>query len=248
MKSLTNILLMFAVFVTGASILVIEVVGVRVLSPYYGNTIFTVSGVISVILVALSCGYYAGGILADRLPSLRRFFGLIFASGIVLLALFTIGKIVLPVLSSKLSIVAGPLVSALLLFLLPALLLGMMCPYAIKLQSIYVPQKGIGSVAGSIFFWSTLGSIAGSLCAGFVLIPHLGIDRIFVATGLVLSTLGLTPLLFLGLKKRSLSQFLLAWLLALGAASFTIGRENRKILYKQDAVYQQITIYVSDGY
>ncbi len=243
MKSLTNVLLLFAVFLTGASVLIIEVVGVRVLSPYYGNTIFTVSGVITVILIALSCGYYVGGILADRYPSLRRFFGLIFASGVALLSLFTIGKMVLPALSSKLSIVAGPLVSALLLFLFPALLLGMMCPYAVKLQSVYVPQKGIGSVAGGIFFWSTLGSIAGSLCAGFILIPHLGIDRIFIATGLVLSALGLTPLFFLGISKRRLGQSLLVWLLALGAASFTVGRTDRSVLYRKDAVYQQIAIY-----
>lgn len=243
MKSLTNVLLTSAVFLTGASILIIEIVGVRVLSPYYGNTIFTVSSVITVILIALSCGYYLGGILADRHASLRHFFGLIFASGLVLLSLFTIGRIVLPALSSKLSIVAGPLVSALLLFLFPALLLGMMCPYAVKLQSLHVPQKGVGSVAGGVFFWSTLGSIAGSLCAGFVLIPHLGIDRIFIGTGFLLSALGLTPLFFLGLSKGRLGQLSFLLLLALGAAYFTIGRPDRNVLYRKDALYQQITIY-----
>src|SRR5579862_5382990 len=111
MDSLKAYVVAAAVFLTGASVLIIEVVGVRVLSPYYGNTIFTVSGVISVILVALSCGYYMGGVLADRFPSLHCFFGLIFGSGVVLLALFAIGKIALPALSTKLSIVAGPLVS-----------------------------------------------------------------------------------------------------------------------------------------
>ena len=45
--------------------LIVEVLAVRVLSPYYGNTIFTVSSVISVILLALSAGYYAGGALVD---------------------------------------------------------------------------------------------------------------------------------------------------------------------------------------
>ena len=70
-----------AVFLTGASVLVVEVTAVRVLSPYYGNTIFTVSSVISIILLALSAGYYAGGILADRRPSLRAFFAIIAASG-----------------------------------------------------------------------------------------------------------------------------------------------------------------------
>jgi hypothetical protein len=46
---------------TGAGVLIVEVLAVRVLSPYYGNTIFTVSSVISVVLLALSAGYYIGG-------------------------------------------------------------------------------------------------------------------------------------------------------------------------------------------
>src|SRR5437870_2134490 len=71
MKSTSRYLLPAVVFVTGASVLIVEVLAVRVLSPYYGNTIFTVSSVISVILLALSVGYYAGGALADRNPSLR---------------------------------------------------------------------------------------------------------------------------------------------------------------------------------
>ncbi len=197
MKSLNRILLPFAVFITGASVLIVEVVGVRVLSPFYGNTIFTVSSVISVILLALSCGYYAGGRVADRHPTLQYFFGLILVSGLTLLFFYCLGTIVLPILSSKLSISLGPLVSATLLFLLPALLLGMLSPYAVKLQSVQFPEQGVGSVAGSIFFWSTLGSIAGSLSAGFVLIPHVGIDRILIANGVALSTLGLGSLLLL---------------------------------------------------
>jgi predicted membrane-bound spermidine synthase len=58
-------LLPLTVFITGACVLVLEIVAVRVLSPYYGNTIYTVSSVISVILAALSLGYYIGGRLSD---------------------------------------------------------------------------------------------------------------------------------------------------------------------------------------
>src|SRR6266850_1372442 len=116
-------LLPAVVFLTGASVLIVELLAVRVLSPYYGNTIFTVSSVISVILLALSVGYYAGGALADRHPSLRLFFGLILISGIVLLAFHAVGTALLPRFSGTLSIETGPLVSAALLFLLPALFL-----------------------------------------------------------------------------------------------------------------------------
>src|SRR6478736_7315981 len=112
MRRLQPWLLPSVVFLTGASVLVIEVLAVRVLSPYYGNTIFTVSSVISVILLALSCGYYAGGRLADRYPTLQYFFGLILVGGLVLLSFYCLGTILLPILSSKLSLSMGPLVSA----------------------------------------------------------------------------------------------------------------------------------------
>jgi len=127
MKLLRHIVLPLTVFIAGASMLIVEVIGIRVLSPFFGNTIFTVSSVISVILLALSCGYYAGGKLADRHATLEYFFGLIFLSGLTLLAFYSFGKFLLPAVSSKFSITVGPLVSAVLLFLLPAAFLGR-CP------------------------------------------------------------------------------------------------------------------------
>ena len=58
--------LLFVVFATGAAVLVVEVVATRVLAPYFGNTIFSISSIISTILAALSFGYYFGGKLADK--------------------------------------------------------------------------------------------------------------------------------------------------------------------------------------
>jgi len=51
--ALPRYLLPAVVFLTGACVLIVEVLAVRVFSPYYGNTIFTVSSVITVILLAL---------------------------------------------------------------------------------------------------------------------------------------------------------------------------------------------------
>ena len=238
-----SILVPTSVFITGASILVIEVAGVRALSPFYGNTIFTVSSVISVILLALSCGYYAGGKLADRKASLQSFFELILTSGLVLLVLYVLGTVALPTLSSKLSISMGPLVSAVILFLLPALLLGMLSPYAIKLQSVLNPGQGVGTISGNMFFWSTLGSIAGSLAAGFVLIPHIGIDRLLIANGIVLSLLGLTPILLMRVTRGRIIAALLAFAFATVGACFAAAHARRHVLYTHDGVYQKITIY-----
>ena len=250
MKALQRGLLPAVVFLTGASVLIVEVLAVRVLSPYYGNTIFTVSSVISVILLALSVGYYAGGVLADRRPSLQWFFSIILASGLLLLAFHFLGTLILPAISGRFSIEVGPLVSSALLFLLPALLLGTLSPYAVKLQSVHVPAQGVGSVAGQIFFWSTLGSILGSLLAGFVLIPNFGVDRILIANGVLLSALGFVPLVILGTRGAGLYMALVAFVLLAAAPAFTAQpvTEGETVIYQKDGVYQKITIYEGSYY
>jgi spermidine synthase len=237
------VLLGGSVFITGASVLILEVVAVRILSPYYGNTIFTVSSVISVILLALSVGYYVGGALADRRPSLEWFFSIILAGGVLLLAFHLVGIVTLPKIGPTLSIVSGPLVSATLLFLAPALLLGAIAPYAVKLHSLAAPNTGVGRTAGAIFFWSTLGSITGSLLAGFVLIPRVGIDRIIIGTALVLVLLGTGALVVLRTRRTRIYAAGVASLVVFGLAWWIATPLDASVVYMRDGVYQKITIY-----
>jgi spermidine synthase len=243
MQSLKRFLLPFTVFITGASILIVEVVGLRVLSPFYGNTIFTVSSVVSVILFALSCGYYSGGKIADRRAALRYFFGLIFVSGVVLLLFYSLGTILLPILSLRLSIETGPLISALLLFFPGAFLLGMLSPYAVKLQSLRLGEQSVGSAAGGIFFWSTLGSISGSLSAGFVLIPRFGVDRILITNGIVLCAMGFLFFLLSDSGKKWMYISGIVFACAATAAGAAARHARRDVLYVKDGVYQKIAIY-----
>ena len=242
LKSLKYNTLPIAVFITGACVLIVEVVATRVLSPFYGNTIFTVSSVISVILAALSVGYYAGGRLADRHPSLRWFFSIILLSGLILLLFHFIGTITLPILGYALSFSIGPLISSLLLFFLPAFLLGTLSPFAIKLQSLNFPKQGVGSIAGKIFFWSTLGSIIGSLLAGFILIPHFGVNQIVIANGVTLFFLGLIPLLMLG-EKKYLNKSLLALIILVGVSVYISQATKGNVVYSKDGIYEKVTIY-----
>lgn len=244
-KFLKQNLLPISVFITGACVLIIEVVAVRALSPHYGNTIFAVSSVISVILAALSIGYYIGGKFADKHPSLRWFFGIILISGLVVLAVHLLSIIILPVLSASLSLASGPLISSLLFFLAPALLLGMLSPYAIKLQSVQVPEQGVGSVSGKMFFWSTLGSIFGSLLAGFVLIPSFGINYIFIATGIALFLLGFIPLAVIGFDRKWLIKSVFFILVLAGVTISTAHQAKGDALYSKDGVYEKIMIYDS---
>ena len=233
----------FVVFITGACVLIIEIVATRILSPYFGNTIFTISSVIGIVLAALSIGYYYGGKLADKSASAQVFYTIILASGVSVVVLHILSIILLPVLGYKLSLTSGPIVTAIVLFFAPAALLGMLSPFAIKLQVMRFPKMGIGEVTGGIFFWSTVGSIFGSLFAGFVLIPRFGIDAIVLGVALTLGLLGLFPLLRYRAPKKTLYSFVLLLVGGVVIVASLLADTDENIVYRQDGVYEKITIY-----
>lgn len=235
------------VFLTGACVLVIEVVATRILAPYFGNTIFSYSSILGVVLAALSIGYYYGGRLADSRPDARLFYGIIAAGGVAVMLLHILTITLLPILSRQLSITTGPLVSSVVLFLLPAILLGMLSPFAIKLQQAFVPQKGIGSIAGEMFFWSTLGSIAGSLITGFVLVPFFGVDHIILGVGVVLIALGVLPLIALtGKRFRALGVLAIlvsiVFAMQVPVMADVITKQDG-LVYSKDGLYEKLSIY-----
>ena len=246
--------LSFVVFTTGAIVLVVEIAAIRVLSPYFGNTIYTASSVISTILAALSLGYRIGGRMADKHPTERFFYTLIIISGLLLTLTYIFILFVLPIMGYFFSVVIGPLISAIIIFFAPSLILGMLSPYAIKLQKESMPQEGLGKLTGDIFFWSTLGSIFGSLLAGFYLIPHMGVDKIFISSSLALIILGLVGLkMSSSIDKKIFKDTSLIVLLFMVGMSFNLSflifkygygvQYNAKILYKKDGIYEQLMIY-----
>jgi hypothetical protein len=63
-------LLRVAVLIGGASVMVVEILGSRVLAPVFGTTLHVWSALITVTLAALAIGYAVGGRVADRRPGL----------------------------------------------------------------------------------------------------------------------------------------------------------------------------------
>ncbi len=78
----------------------------------------------------------------------------------------------------------GPLVSSLVLFLVPSVFLGTVSPFAVRLQARAVAS--VGSTAGGLYAISTAGSILGTLVTAFYLIAVLGVANIVHGLGLTL--------------------------------------------------------------
>ncbi len=196
------------VFICGAVVMGLETSGSRMLAPYFGSTIFVWGSLIGVVLTALSLGYYLGGRMADRNPSYPVFCMLILTAGALILIIPTMSSSVFDLaVSWNLGERYGPLVPATALLMLPSFLLGIISPYAIKLVAKDV--AGIGNVSGNLYSLSTAGSIAGTFLTTFVLIPEMGVVRIFQLLGSVLLLVSL-----LGLGSRTRSLFILAILIS----------------------------------
>jgi len=230
MKHLRVPFLYMTVFITGLTVLILEILGTRIIGPFYGTTIFVWSSLISVTLGFLALGYWLGGLIADKKNNARVFYSLIFLTAP---ALFLIMKLHQPILSftDQFGLKLGPLVAVFLLFSIPLFLLGTVTPFAIRFRAQAV--QSIGSTSGSIFAFSTVGSLCGALLAGFFLIPYFSISSIFISLGWILifvSVLGL--LLFEGYHKHILRLFLLGGIIiavVLGIPVVTVDSSQNSI-------------------
>ena len=201
-KNMAGLYLYFSVFLSGGSILVMEIAAGRVLAPHFGNTLYTWTSMIGIILAALSLGYSIGGRLADRKPSTKLFF-LLMLGGAGLVALVpALRGILLPAMEEGLGLRSGPVFAGLLLFAAPGCVLATLTPFAVKLAARGVGS--LGAVTGNLFTWSTVGSILGTFATGFVFIPFFGLNGIFLTTA---GALALTALFGLYLSGDLASLF-----------------------------------------
>ncbi|MBI4612132.1 MAG: fused MFS/spermidine synthase [Planctomycetes bacterium] len=186
------------VLTAGAVLMGLEIVGSRLLAPHFGNSVFVWGSLISVFLTALSAGYYAGGYLADRKPSFVLLNGLcILVAALILVVPWKGHDLCRSLVSSGFEEETGPLVAAAILFLPASLILGMVSPFSVRLSAPSV--ESVGRSAGTLYALSTLGSIAGTLVTTFVLIPKLGVARIFQGLG---GTMLVVPGALLVLRRR----------------------------------------------
>src|SRR5438105_3226931 len=136
-----SVLIYLIVIVSGAAVLSMEILGTRILGPFYGVSIFLWSALISVTLVALSAGYLFGGMLADRSPSITRLCLLLAAAGLWVLLVPWIKRPIL-VFAENFGLRWAVLASAFVLFFPALTLLGMVSPYAIKLKTRSLDEVG----------------------------------------------------------------------------------------------------------
>ncbi|HEV3480107.1 MAG TPA: fused MFS/spermidine synthase [Gaiellaceae bacterium] len=171
------ILVAVAVFVSGAVVLGMEIAASRVLAPFFGNSLFVWGALIGVVLAGLALGYWAGGWLADRLPTPSLLAGVMSLGSLFVLAIPALDE---PVLEAIVEWDPGPrlnpLFAAIALFGPASFVLAGVAPIAVRLRAQSLTT--LGQTAGRLFAISTAGSIAGTFATAFWLIPEFGTDQL----------------------------------------------------------------------
>ena len=232
-------ILELTVFLSGFIVLTYEVVGARILGPYYGTSTFVWTAMIGIILASLSIGYYIGGRLADRKDArIEHLANMILYAGLAIAVTYIIRKPLLEILSqSTHDIRIGSVIAAIILFLPASILLGMVSPYAVKLRIEWL--KSSGSTIGNMSALGTLGSILGTFISWFYLIPHFGMSIILGILPLSLIFLSLLIAPHNRVIFKTVSSIVLIFIF------FSLERAYAwsSIIEETDTLYSHIRIY-----
>lgn len=168
----------------------IELLGGRILAPFFGSSVHIWGSIITVFMLSLSLGYLLGGKLSTRSPSLATY-GIIFV--IAALTVLPIALFGQPLMEAVFLTVEdsryGSLLASMVLFFIPTVILGMLSPYSVRL--LVKSSNESGQVAGKLYFVSTLGSALGTIITSFYLILWFEINTIIFSFSGVLASLGL---------------------------------------------------------
>lgn len=174
--------------------MIIELLAFRLISRYLGNSNYTTTAIIGVVLGGLALGNYIGGLIADR-----------YRSHSALASLFVLasaGCFAIPALNALvgewstlwfLSWPARIATHVFLSFFIPCTILGTIGPVVAKMA--LDRGRAVGRTVGGVYAWGVLGSLLGTFASGFFLIPRYGL---FTINHVVAAVLALMGVLFAG--------------------------------------------------
>lgn len=191
-------------FVVGMCSMGLEMATSRLLTPYFGSSLYVWTSLIGGIMLCMSIGYSLGGYLADKYNNRKLLYSIILGIGcytslIPFLVSFLINPLLFFITTHPLSLFFISFITILLLLGVPFILIGIVNPYIIKLVTIQ--NETLGRITGKISACATVGCILGTFTSVFLAIPFLGTKKTILCFGLLIITTGLIGLLG-SLRKR----------------------------------------------
>jgi predicted membrane-bound spermidine synthase len=204
------------IFIAGAIILSLELLSSRVMTPYFGVSLYIWTGILSITLAALSLGYYWGGKLShpsastdnDQGEETKRLEGLFFLMPARASIAIPMSCLIYPFLFYKFAaadLVLGAFMASIVMLLIPLATISAMNPILIAIEHAREQRTHAGKSSGRVFFISTIGSVTGVILTSFILIPRLTNFSAILALGIILS---LIPLIASSFSKSISQKFI----------------------------------------
>ncbi|HRY50195.1 MAG TPA: fused MFS/spermidine synthase [Candidatus Paceibacterota bacterium] len=175
---------------SGAAVMMIEILGARMLAPFFGASHFVWTAQIALTLAALAAGYYAGGLWADRTARLDGFF-ILMAAAAAWLCLTVWLTAPLAFWALRFPMAVGSFLTSALLFFFPLAVLAMTTPRLLRIVTVRL--EGVGGNAGRLTALGTIGSFVGTGIIGYVMVPWVPNSVSMVITAGIVA---LPPILF----------------------------------------------------
>jgi predicted membrane-bound spermidine synthase len=165
-------LYLWAAFLEGAVVLSVEILGAKILTPFFGNSLIVWTSVIGITITFLTIGYYVGGLLSKKQHLNRMLSLMLSVAAIFILVMPSWATSVFDSLSDN-GLYSSTVIAACLLLGPPMFALGTTSPIIIQQLTKQVDDSG--RKAGMVYAVSTLGGICFIFLFGFFIIPYLGI-------------------------------------------------------------------------
>lgn len=224
-------------FIEGACVMAAELLGAKMLAPFFGSSLYVWSTVLAVTLGGLASGYFAGGRLSNKDNSSKLLFYIVLLAAAFLALMPFSAKFLLHYLTAV-SLLPALLIASIVFLLPPVFLMGMVSPLLIS--AIAKDEKASGRVAGSIYAISTCGGILATFLLGFYIIPEFGLIRPAIAFSLVLALL---PTVILLQQKKYLPLVFFLFCVWMGTGSFKANsKSDILVLYKKEGLLGQLLV------
>jgi spermidine synthase len=228
------------VFTVGAGSLGAEIAAARLLAPWFGASTIVWANTIAVVLVALSIGYSLGGRFADRDPRPAGLARIVLVAAVLLSGVpFVSGPFLHQAVRAVDELSAATFVGSLFgvgaLLALPLILLGMVSPYAVRLEVDAVSDAG--RTAGRLYAISTVGSLTGTFLAALLLIPVVGTRRTFLILAAAMA-LAAVPHLGRARLPATVVPLTILGLIALPTGTVKSADGSGRVIWEKETDYQ----------
>ncbi len=267
------LLIMFGI--SGMTALIYEIIWIRPLTLVFGTTMYAVSTIVASFILGLAIGSWIAGRFADKLKNPLKYFAIIQITvgifGILLLPVFDLmPKVYLDLYHltypNQSIFMFSQILMSMMIIAIPATLMGTTLPLMMKSYSAEFTT--IGKDVGKLDASNSIGAFFGTLAAGFLIIPILGIhDGILVTASIniILGTIILITKKYLKLKYLSIILIIVIPLLIfypsydekylansifLSGGGYTIEMyeksvESNDLLFYRESLYQNVMVLKS---